>query len=140
MKPRNLYRIIIGVLMITSGIVSILLTAGEAIIGTMLLAAGFAFLITGISRHRRYGDDPESDERSKKIGAYGITYAWLTGLFFMSGLFWLDYLGILRLRHRMPLPFQWSSLHFPQLSTRHISSGKEMLSDRVLPQYSREFV
>jgi hypothetical protein len=97
MKPRNLYRIIIGALMITSGIFSILLTAGEAIIGTMLLAAGFAFLITGISRHRKYGDEPESDERSKKIGAYGITYAWLTGLFFMFGLFWLDYLGVLRL-------------------------------------------
>jgi hypothetical protein len=83
--------------MITSGIVSILLTAGEVIIGTMLLAAGFAFLITGISRHRKYGDEPESDERSKKIGAYVITYAWLTGLFFMFGLFWLDYLGVLRL-------------------------------------------
>ena len=97
MKPRNLYRIIIGVLMIASGIVPTLLTAGEAIIGTMLLAAGFAFLITGISRHRKYGDDPESDERSKKIGAYGITYAWVTGLFFMFGLFWLDYLNVLRL-------------------------------------------
>ena len=96
MKPRNLYRIVIGVLMIASGIVSILLTAGEAIIGTMLLAAGFAFLITGVSRHRKYGDDPESDERSKKIGAYGITYAWLTGLFFMTALFWLDYLDVLR--------------------------------------------
>jgi hypothetical protein len=97
MRPRNLYRIIIGALMITSGIVSILLTAGEVIISTMLLAAGFAFLITGISRHRKYGDEPESDERSKKIGAYGITYAWLTGLFFMFGLFWLDYIGVLRL-------------------------------------------
>jgi hypothetical protein len=97
MKPRNLYRIIIGAVMILSGIVSILLTAGEAIISTMLLAAGFAFLITGISRHRKYGDDPESDERSKKIGAYGLSWAWLTGLFFMFGLFWLDYLGILRL-------------------------------------------
>lgn len=97
MKQRNLYRIIIGAVMILSGIVSILLTKGEAIISTMLLAAGFAFLITGISRHRKYGDDPESDERSKKIGAYGLSWAWLTGLFFMSGLFWLDYLGILRL-------------------------------------------
>ena len=97
MKPRNLYRIIIGLLMIFSGVVSILLTGGEAIIGTILLAAGFAFLITGISRHRKYGDDPESDERSKKIAAYGITYAWLTGLFFMFGLFWLDYLNVLRL-------------------------------------------
>ncbi len=48
MKPRNLYRIIIGVLMIISGIASMILTAGEAIIGTILLAAGLAFLITGI--------------------------------------------------------------------------------------------
>jgi hypothetical protein len=97
MKQRNIYRIVIGLVMILSGIVSILLTPGEAIISTMLLAAGFAFLITGISRHRKYGDDPESDERSKKIGAYGLSWAWLTGLFFMFGLFWLDYLGILRL-------------------------------------------
>src|SRR5512137_1737068 len=97
MKPRNFYRIIVGVLLFLSGIVSILLTDGETILGTILLAAGLAFLITGISRHQKYGDDPESDERSKKIGAYGLSYAWLTGLFFMFGLFWLDYLGILRL-------------------------------------------
>jgi hypothetical protein len=96
MKPRNLYRIIIGMVMITSGIVSILLTGNEVIVGTILLCPGFAFLITGILRHRRDGDDPESDERSKKIGAYGLSYAWLTGLFFMFGLIWLDYLNVLR--------------------------------------------
>jgi hypothetical protein len=97
MKPTNLYRIIIGVLMLASGIVSIVLTAGEAGIGSMLTAAGIVFLLTGIVNHRKYGDDPESDERSKKIGAYGITYAWLTGLLFMFALFWLDDLGMLRL-------------------------------------------
>lgn len=103
MKSRNLYRIIIGILMIISGIASMTLTAGEAIIGTILLVAGLTFLITGITRHRLYGDDPESDERSKKIGAYGISYAWLTGLFFMFCLFWLDYLGILRLGTQVAL-------------------------------------
>lgn len=105
MKPRNLTRIIIGVLMILSGIVSIVLTSGEAVSSTLFLAAGFAFLITGISRHRRYGDDPESDERSKKIGAYGLSYAWLTGLFFMFALFWLDYANILRLSAQNALAF-----------------------------------
>ncbi len=103
MKSRNLYRIIIGILMIISGIASMILTAGEAIIGTILLVAGLAFLITGITRHRQYGDEPESDERSKKIGAYGLSYAWLTGLFFMFCLFWSDYLGILRLRTQIAL-------------------------------------
>ena len=97
MKLRNIYRIIIGTLMIISGLATLLMSNGEGIIGTILLCAGLAFLITGIIRHRRYGDDPESDERSKKIGAYGITYAWLTGLFFMTGLFWLDYFNVIRL-------------------------------------------
>ncbi|WP_321505301.1 hypothetical protein [uncultured Methanoregula sp.] len=95
MKPRNIYRIIIGALMSVSGLVTILLTSGEGITGTILLCAGLAFLITGISRHKRYGDDPESDERSRKIGAYGLSYAWLTGIIFMFSLFWLDYLKIL---------------------------------------------
>ena len=103
MKSRNLYRIIIGILMIISGITSMILTAGEAIIGIILLVAGLTFLITGTSRQWRYGDDPESDERSKKIGAYGLSYAWLTGLFFMFCLFWLDYLKILRLGTQVAL-------------------------------------
>ena len=83
--------------MTISGLATLLMSNGKGIIGTILLCAGLAFLITGIIRHRRYGDDPESDERSKKIGAYGITYAWLTGLFFMTGMFWLDYFNVLRL-------------------------------------------
>lgn len=102
-KSRNLYRIIIGIIMIISGVASVILTAGEAIIGTILLVAGLAFLITGVSRHRQCGDDPESDERSKKIGAYGLSYAWLTGLLFMFVLFWLDYLGILRVGTQVAL-------------------------------------
>ena len=96
-KPRNLYRIVIGALMLVSGTISLLLNPSEAGIGTMLVVAGIVFLITGISRHKKFGNDPESDERSKKIGAYGLSYAWLTGLFFMFGLFWVDYLGVLKL-------------------------------------------
>lgn len=97
MKLRNLYRIIIGTLMLVSGIIAIIVNAGQAGIGSILVAAGTVFLITGISHHRKFGNDPESDERTKKIGAYGLSYAWLTGLFFMFGLLWLDYLGVLRL-------------------------------------------
>jgi uncharacterized membrane protein len=97
MKPKNLYRIMIGVLMVISGIISIIMTVGNPIVGTILVCAGLAFLFTGIVRHRKFGDDPESDERSKKIGAYGLSYAWLTGLFFMVALLWLDNLGLLKL-------------------------------------------
>jgi hypothetical protein len=97
MKPRNLYRIVIGALMLVIGTIFILLNPSEAGIGTMLVVAGIVFLIAGISRHKKFGNAPESDERSKKIGAYGLSYAWLTGLFFMFGLFLGDYLGVLKL-------------------------------------------
>lgn len=103
MKPRNFYRIIIGVLMTVSGLLALLQSDGETVIGTILLIGGLAFLITGITRHYRDGEGPESDERSKKIGAYGLSYAWLTGLIFMFGLFWLDYAGILRLDTQVAL-------------------------------------
>jgi len=103
MKSGNIYRLIIGALMLISGLVSIVLTSGEAIIGAIFFTAGLGFLITGIFRHRKYRDGPESDERSKKIGAYGISYAWLTGIFFMFMLFWADYLGVLKLNAQVAL-------------------------------------
>jgi len=103
MKQRNLYRIIIGILMVVSGLVSMIMTSGEAITGIILLVAGITFLLTGIIRHKKYGDEPESDERSKKIGAYGLSWAWLTGLCFMFGLFWLDYLNIVKIGTQIAL-------------------------------------
>jgi len=103
MKPRNMFWIAIGILLVISGIVVILLTAGEGGAGSMLVAAGLALALTAIVRHCRFGDNPESDERSKKIGAYGATYAWLTGLLFMTVLFWLDCAGILRLETQTAL-------------------------------------
>ena len=97
MKQRNLYRIIIGAFMLGSGLVITVFQPGGFFFGTILITGGCAFLAVGILRHRQYRDDPESDERSKKIGAYGLSYAWLTGIIFISVLYWLDIMGILLL-------------------------------------------
>jgi hypothetical protein len=102
-KTRNLYRMIIGVLMVISGLISMIFASDEAIAGTILLIAGITFLLTGIFRHKKYGDEPESDERLKKIGAYGLSYAWLTGILFISALYWLDYLNIVKLGTQIAL-------------------------------------
>jgi hypothetical protein len=83
--------------MLISGIVFLTLSPSEPVIGSFLIFGGLAFFITGMIRQMRYGGSPQSDERSRRIGAYGLSYAWLTGIFFMFMLFWVDYLGILRL-------------------------------------------
>ncbi|MGA2698569.1 MAG: hypothetical protein ABSE74_02905 [Methanoregula sp.] len=97
MKLRNIYRIIIGILFILTGVAVAFSGPGNAVIPAALLAAGCAFLVTGIIRHNRYGEDPESDERSKKLGAYGLSYAWMTGTVGITMLFWGEYAGIVRL-------------------------------------------
>ena len=86
-KQRNLYRIIFGTLMLVSSLISAVFEPGGFIFSTILIMGGCAFLAVGILRHRQYSDSPESDERSKKIGAYGLSYAWLTGILFMSALY-----------------------------------------------------
>jgi drug/metabolite transporter (DMT)-like permease len=97
MKQRNLYRIIIGAFMLVSGLIITVFQPGGFFFGTILITGGCAFLAVGILRHRQYRDGPESDERSKKIGAYGLSYAWLTGIIFISVLYCLDIMGILLL-------------------------------------------
>lgn len=105
MKSGNIYRLIIGALMLISGVVFITVSPGEPVIGSFLILGGLAFFITGMIRQRRYGGSTESDERSRRIGAYGLSYAWLTGIFFMFVLFWADYLAVLRLSAGVALAF-----------------------------------
>ncbi|MDD1661217.1 MAG: hypothetical protein LUQ49_01995 [Methanomicrobiales archaeon] len=93
---RYLYRMVVGSVLILWGIVELLLLpSGDSIIPTILLAAGLAFLIAGVTRWRKFGNTPEQDERSKKIGAWGLSYSWILSLFFMTVLFMLDELGVL---------------------------------------------
>jgi hypothetical protein len=101
--PKNRFRIITGTLMLMGSLTLIVLIPKDFAIGTILFSAGLVFLVTGILRHRKYGDGPESDERSKRIGAYGLSCAWLAGIFFMVALFFADYLGMLRLSAQVAL-------------------------------------
>jgi hypothetical protein len=92
---RYLYRVIIGSILIIWGIAElILIPSGDSTIPTILLAAGLAFLLAGILRWRKYGNTPERDERTRRIGAWGLSYSWILSLVFMTVLFLLDSLGM----------------------------------------------
>jgi drug/metabolite transporter (DMT)-like permease len=95
---RYLYRVVAGSVLLIWGIVEILLSpSGDSILPTALLAAGLAFLVTGVSRRRKYGEGPEQDERSRRIGAWGMSYSWYLSLTIMWFLFLLDHLGFVTL-------------------------------------------
>ena len=56
-----------------------------------------AVLIVWVVRWRRTVDVPESDERTKKLGAYAATYSWLLTLVLIAVLFWIDYFTVVTL-------------------------------------------
>ena len=92
---RYLYRMAAGSILLIWGITEILLNpSGDSILPTVLLAAGLAFLVTGVSRRRKYGEGAEHDERSKRIGAWGLSYSWYLSLTFMWILFLLGHFGV----------------------------------------------
>ena len=63
----------------------VLITMGVVIIAVMALCLW------------RCGEDVEADERTKKIGAYGLSYSWLLTLLLLFILFWADRLALLAL-------------------------------------------
>ncbi|HOO54772.1 MAG TPA: hypothetical protein PLM24_06965 [Methanothrix sp.] len=83
--------ILAGLLMLMGGwdgggdSASVLMTIGVVIIAVMALSLW------------RRGVDIEADERTKKIGAYGLSYSWLLTLVLLFLLFWIDRLALVAL-------------------------------------------
>lgn len=83
--------ILAGLLLLLAGLegdgdrASALITMGVVIIAVMALCLW------------RRGEDVEADERTKKIGAYGLSYSWLLTLLLLFILFWADRLALLAL-------------------------------------------
>jgi hypothetical protein len=97
-RQRYLYRVIAGSFLVLWGLAELLLNpSGDSILPTVLLAAGLAFLVTGVSRRRKFGEGPEQDERSRRIGARGMSFSWLLSLSFMWFLFLLDHFRLVML-------------------------------------------
>jgi len=69
----------------------------DPLVSFTLISSGVIIVAFTAYRHMKYKDAPEGDERTKKLGAYGITYSWLATLLFVAGLYWTNYFGILDL-------------------------------------------
>ncbi|WP_292728819.1 hypothetical protein [Methanoculleus sp.] len=97
MKTRYAVQIAAGAVLGAAGILLPFLVAGTEAISSLLVTIGLVILAVAAVRHWRFRDEPERDERTQKIGAYGISYSWLLTLVFLALLFWVDYLGVLAL-------------------------------------------
>ena len=60
-----------------------------------MVVAGVTAIVLALVIRWRTGHQPESDERSMKIWAFGAGYSWLVSLLFVAALLGGGYLGLL---------------------------------------------
>ncbi|MDD5419760.1 MAG: hypothetical protein PHV57_07945 [Methanomicrobiaceae archaeon] len=94
MKRRYAAQMLLGLALAAAGMSLPVVIPAAAAFSVLPIVVGAVLVATAAMRHWRYGEEPEGDERTKKIGAYGITYSWMLTLILLFLLFWIDYLGL----------------------------------------------
>jgi len=66
-------------------------------ITSFLTTVGIVFIALGVGRHMIYKEEPEEDERTKKINALTLSYSWTVTLVLVGVLLLLDHWNILKM-------------------------------------------
>ncbi len=103
MERRYALWFVLGLGLLAAGIVStVAIPIGEGSTG-VLITAGIIMLVVTSAKLLKTGEGPQQDERTRRIGAWGLSYSWFTTFLLLFVLFWIDYLELLRLDARAVL-------------------------------------
>ena len=70
-----------------------------------LIGVSVIFIGRGIRTMKQGEESIKGDERTRKIGAFALSYAWFSTLLVMVVMFWIDYLGVVSLNVQGVLAF-----------------------------------
>lgn len=97
-KSRNWITVmfISGIILLTAGLLKLVLMPAEAPGNAALSFVTFGFIMVFLSGSRLYRGEQFylKDERTRRIGAWGLSWSWFLTFIALFGFFWLDYLGI----------------------------------------------
>ncbi|WP_321420125.1 hypothetical protein [uncultured Methanomethylovorans sp.] len=97
MDNRYKYSLYAGIIAVVIGVMTSILQVGNEEISNILINIGVTTIAVLLVRLKRTGNLPEKDERTKKLGAYGLSYSWLITFLALNLLFWIDRLHIVQL-------------------------------------------
>ncbi|MBT3720531.1 hypothetical protein HN789_01315 [archaeon] len=88
----KIYRMksIISGFLIFASVILMIFTNVDSRITSIMLNVGMVILVIIFVRKIRNKDMVQKDERTKKIGAWALSYSWLTTLMTISILFWIE--------------------------------------------------
>ncbi|MEA3230093.1 MAG: hypothetical protein U9P44_04205 [archaeon] len=98
MKKEYKYRMVIGAIILLAAVaLQMFYAAVDSRVISMVVIAGVVLVGTGVVRYMKYGTGPETDERTRKISAFALSYSWIVTLVLVCVLFLSDEFGILKL-------------------------------------------
>ncbi len=85
-----------GTILLFAGLLQLVLMPTEAPGNAALSFITFGFLMVFLAGSRLYRGEQYylKDERTRRIGAWGLSWSWFLTFIALFGFFWLDYLGI----------------------------------------------
>jgi len=96
-KTRYILWTVMGALWLLAGIAGTVTGRQDATVAGMFITCGVIILVFSLGRAMRTDEGPEQDERTRRIGAYGITYSWFVTLVYLFALFWAQNAGLFAL-------------------------------------------
>ena len=96
MRLKNSDLNLISAMLLLIAMVMIFVYDNNTIIPLVLLVVSLALTIALLVRRKLSVEEPESDERTRKNGAFGLSYSWIIGVVGIVFLFWAEYFGIWR--------------------------------------------
>jgi hypothetical protein len=88
----NNIRIALGIALLLLGIaVEIIWNGVYSPLTSGFVATGIALIIGSAVKHLKFGEGPDRDERTMKLNAFALAYAWMATFAFMSLLILLDH-------------------------------------------------
>lgn len=80
-----------ALLLIMSGVVMLLFfESNQELLLALINAGSIIIFVTFVRNRRRIKGSALKDERTSKIGSYGLSYSWITTLIIVTLLFWID--------------------------------------------------
>lgn len=92
--------IVAGLLLILLAIVYDLALGVDPVITLTFVNAGTIMIVIAAIALNRAGRDQPQDERTRKLGAYGLAKSWFVTFIGLNLLFWIDYLELAALTAR----------------------------------------
>jgi Na+/H+ antiporter NhaD/arsenite permease-like protein len=88
--------LIFGIALLIGGLGELLFIPGDDPGSTAISFVTFGIVLVFLAGARLFHDETDflQDERTRKIGAYGLSWSWFLTFIMLFGFFWLDYFGI----------------------------------------------